>query len=340
MRIAVDAMGGDFAPAAVVQGGIEAAKVANGDFEIVLVGDQAKIEQEIHRHFRTHNLSLSIYHASQHIDMDEAPATALKRKRDASISVAHRLQKRGEVDAVISAGNTGAAMASALLELGRIQGVKRPGIGSLLPNGHGAAMLIDVGANVDCKPQHLLQFGLMGSIYMNRILGIEQPRVGLLSIGEERGKGNEATIEAYELLAHSSINFVGNIEGRDILRGSADVVVCDGFVGNIILKFAESIGGVFSIHMKRQIGKKIFRNLGAFLLKPTFAGLRKVFDYEEYGGAPLLGINGVSIICHGGSTPKAIKNAIREAAKMIREGVNQIIRKEMQSLNGATIVEH
>lgn len=340
MRIAVDAMGGDFAPAAVVQGGIEAAKVANGDLEIILVGDQARIEQELHRHFRTHNLSLSVYHASECIDMDEAPAAALKRKPDASISVAHRLQKFGKVDAVVSAGNTGAAMASALLELGRIQGVKRPGIGSLLPNGHGAAMLIDVGANVDCKPVHLLQFGLMGSIYMNRILGIEEPRVGLLSIGEERGKGNETTVAAYELLRRSNINFVGNIEGRDILRDGADVVVCDGFVGNIILKFAESIGGVFSFHMKRHIGKKIFRNLGAFLLKPTFAGLRKVFDYEEYGGAPLLGIDGVSIICHGGSTPKAIKNAVREAAKMIREGVNQIIRRELQSLNGVPIVEH
>jgi glycerol-3-phosphate acyltransferase PlsX len=340
MRIAVDAMGGDFAPAAVVQGGIEAAKIANGDFEIVLVGDKARIEQELHRHFRTHNLPLSIHHASEMIDMDEAPAAALKRKRDASISVANRLQKRGEVDAVISAGNTGAAMASALLELGRIHGVKRPGIGSLLPNGDGAAMLIDVGANVDCKPQHLLQFGLMGSIYMNRIIGIEKPRVGLLSIGEEPGKGNEATVAAHELLTQSRINFVGNIEGRDILKGAADVVVCDGFVGNVILKFAESIGGVFTVHMKRQIGKKIFSNLGAFLLKPTFRGLKKVFDYEEYGGAPLLGVDGVSIICHGGSTPKAIKNAVREAAKMIREGVNQTIRKELQSLNGAKIVQH
>jgi len=340
MRIAVDAMGGDYAPAAVVLGGIEAAKIANGDFEIVLVGDQAQIEQELHRHFRTHNLRISIHHASEQIEMGEAPAAALKRKPDASINVAYRLQAKGEVDAVISAGNTGAAMASALLELGRIHGVKRPGIGSLLPNGSGAAMLIDVGANVDCKPQHLLQFGLMGSIYMNRILSIDRPRVALLSIGEERGKGNDAAVAAYDLLAESHLNFVGNVEGRDLLKDVADVVICDGFVGNIILKFAESIGGVFSFHMKRQIGKNIFRNLGAFLLKPTFTGLRKVFDYEEYGGAPLLGVNGVSIICHGGSRPKAIKNAVREAAKMIREGVNQIIRKEMQSLNGAPIAHH
>jgi glycerol-3-phosphate acyltransferase PlsX len=340
MRIAVDAMGGDFAPAAIVQGGIEAAKSTSGDFEIVLVGDRDQIEQEMRRHFRTHNLSISIHHASEVIGMEEAPALALKRKRDASISVANRLQKSGEVDAVISAGNTGAAMASALLELGRIHGVNRPGIGSLLPNGSGAAMLIDVGANVDCKPQQLLQFGLMGSIYMNRIIGIDNPRVGLLSIGEERGKGNEATVAAYDLLAGSKINFVGNLEGRDILKGAADVLVCDGFVGNIVLKFAESIGGVFSFHMKRQIGRKVFSNLGAFLLKPTFAGLKKVFDYEEYGGAPLLGVNGVSIICHGGSTPKAIKNAVREAAKMIREGVNQTIRKELQLLNGAKIVHH
>ncbi|MDZ7343917.1 MAG: phosphate acyltransferase, partial [candidate division KSB1 bacterium] len=218
-------------------------------------------------------------------------------------------------------------------------GVRRPGIGSLIPNGYGVTMLIDVGANVDCKPIHLMQFGLMGSIFMNRVIGIESPKVALLSNGEERSKGTEVTREAYGLLENGGVNFIGNVQGRDILAGTADVVVCDGFVGNVILKFAESLGSVFRHHIKRQIGKMIFRQIGAFLLKPTFTGLRKIFDYEEYGGAPLLGINGVCIICHGGSTPKAIRNAIRKAMQMVSGKINQVICKELQAQNGVKLVE-
>jgi glycerol-3-phosphate acyltransferase PlsX len=263
----------------------------------------------------------------------------LKKKKDASVLVAARLHKEGKVDAIVSAGHTGAAMAASLMALGRIRGVNRPGIGSLIPNGYGVTMLIDVGANVDCKPIHLMQFGMMGSIFMSRVLDIEAPKVALLSNGEERSKGTEVTREAYRMLEASRINFTGNVEGRDILKGSADVVVCDGFVGNVILKFAESLGGVFRHHIKRQIGKQIFRQIGAFLLQPTFTGLRKIFDYEEYGGAPLLGIDGVCIICHGGSTPKAIRNAIREATKMVSEGVTQIIGHELQTHNGVKAVE-
>ncbi|MDZ7359209.1 MAG: phosphate acyltransferase PlsX [candidate division KSB1 bacterium] len=343
MRIALDAMGGDHAPAAIVQGGLEAAKLAHGDYEIVFVGDKAQIEQEINRHpllTRGENLRYSIYHASEKIEMCDVPTVALKKKKDASVLVAARLHREGQVDAVVSAGHTGAAMAASLMELGRIRGVNRPGIGSLIPNGYGVTLLIDVGANVDCKPIQLVQFGLMGSIFMNRVIGLESPKVALLSNGEERSKGTEVIREAYGLLeARDNLNFIGNVEGRDILKGTADVVVCDGFVGNVILKFAESLGAVFRHHIKRQIGKRIFRQIGAFLLQPTFTGLRKIFDYEEYGGAPLLGINGVCIICHGGSTPKAIRNAIREAVKMVSEGVTQIIGEELQTQNGVKLVE-
>ena len=343
MRIALDAMGGDHAPAAIVQGGLEAAKLSAGAYEIVFVGDQAQIEQEISRHpllTRGENLRYSIYHASEKIEMCDVPTVALKKKKDASVLVAARLQQEGRVDALVSAGHTGAAMTACLMELGRIRGVNRPGIGSLIPNGYGATMLIDVGANVDCKSIQLMQFGMMGSIFMNRVRGLYAPKVALLSNGEERSKGTEMTREAYAMLESvSGLNFIGNVEGRDILKGKADVVVCDGFVGNVILKFAESLGGVFRHHIQRQIGKRIFRQMGAFLLQPTFHGLRKIFDYEEYGGAPLLGLNGVCIICHGGSTPKAIRNAILEAVKMVSEGVTQIIGQELQTQNGVKFVE-
>ncbi len=330
MRIAVDAMGGDYAPLTAVQGALEAARLAKGEYEIVLVGDQGQIKAEIARHFRTHDLPVHIVHASQRIEMGESPMAALKKKPDNSISIAMQLHRDGEVDAVVSAGHTGAVMAAALLGLGRIRGVRRPAIGSLLPNGQCVSMLIDVGANVDSKPINLLQFGIMGSVYMRKVLEIRNPRVGLLSIGQEKVKGNELTLEAHELLERSPfVEFVGNVEGRDILGGELDVVVCDGFVGNVVLKFAESINGVYSRNLKRKIGRKIFSNIGAFLLKPTFRRLRKIFDYEEYGGAPLLGINGTVIICHGGSTPKAIRNAVKEARKMISENVNAEIHREL-----------
>ncbi|HEX9652256.1 MAG TPA: phosphate acyltransferase PlsX [bacterium] len=331
MRIAVDAMGGDYAPDAVVHGGIEAVRVGKGEYEVVFVGDEAQIHHCLSRHFRTHELPISIHHASQKIEMDESPTTALKQKPDASIAVAMALHNRGKVDAVISAGHTGAAMASALLSLGRIKGVKRPAIGSLIPYGHGVGvtLLIDVGANIECKPVNLLQFGVMGSIYMKNIYKLPSPRVGLLNIGEEASKGTEVLQEAYDLLSKSRLNFCGNVEGRDVMAGKVDVIVSDGLVGNIVLKFAESFNGVYSKTLKRKIGKKVFSNMGAFLLKPTFERLRRIYDYEEYGGVPLLGLNGTCIICHGSSTPKAIKNAVREAATMIRQRVNEKISNEL-----------
>ncbi|MDZ7318915.1 MAG: phosphate acyltransferase PlsX [candidate division KSB1 bacterium] len=329
MRIALDAMGGDFAPRQNIRGAISAARRAKGKFEIVLVGDKDKIQRELDRHFRIQDLALTICHASQHIEMHEHPALALKQKKDASIAVAMQLHKKGEVDAVVSAGNTGAVLASALFHLRKIKGVNRPAIGSLLPNGRSATMLIDAGTNVDCKPRQLFEFGVMGAIFMNKLFGIGYPRIALLNIGSEKGKGNAQAQATYELFRKSDLNFVGNIEGGGILRDKADVVVCDGFVGNIILKFAESFSNVFSSNLRRRIGRRLQYNIGAYLLKPAFRRLKKTFDYAEYGGVPLLGVNGVAIICHGSSSPKAIRNAIFEAEKIINERVNEKIEQEL-----------
>lgn len=336
MRIAIDAMGGDYAPDAIIHGGVEAARAGKGEYEVVFVGDEAVVQSYLSRHFRIHELPISVVHASQKIEMGESPTTALKKKPDASIVVAMEIHKKGDVDAVVSAGHTGAAMASALLRLGRIKGVRRPAIGSLIPHGQGVSFLTDVGANVDCRPMDLLQFGIMGQIYMKYVYNLKNPRVGLLNIGEERGKGNDVVQEAYDLLAESQLNFVGNIEGRDVMGGNVDVIVADGFVGNVVLKFAESFNGVYSKTLKRKIGKKVFSNLGAFLLKPTFNRLRRIYDYEEYGGAPLLGINGVCVICHGSSTPRAIKNGILEASTMIKQRVNQRISQELIGMRTET----
>jgi glycerol-3-phosphate acyltransferase PlsX len=332
MKIAVDAMGGDYAPEAIIHGAVEAVRFGKGEFEVILVGDETQIRAYLSRHFRVQELPISVQHASQIIEMGEAPTDALKKKPDASINIAMELHKYGKVDAVVSAGHTGAAMASAFLNLGRIKSVRRPAIGSLIPNGQGVTLLIDVGANIDCKPIHLLQFGVMGKIYIKNVYSLSEPKVGLLNIGEEETKGDEVVQEAYRLLERSNLNFVGNIEGRDVMSGTVDVIVCNGFVGNIVLKFAESFNGVYSKTLKRKIGKKIFSNIGAFLLKPTFERLRRIYDYEEYGGAPLLGINGTCIICHGSSTPKAIKNAVIEASIMIKRQVNQKISTELAGI--------
>ncbi len=331
MRIAIDAMGGDFAPRQNVSGAISAARRSKGRLEIVLVGDKVQIQNELSRHFRTQDLPLAIYHASEKVEMDESPTSALKQKKDASISVAMQLHKEGKVDAVVSAGNTGATLASALFQLRKIRGVNRPAIGSLLPNGRSATLLIDAGTNVDCKPHQLLEFGIMGSIYMRQMFGIDNPRVGLLNIGSEKGKGNEQVQTTYALLEQSRLNFIGNLEGGDILRDKSDVVVCDGFVGNIILKFAESFNQVFSSNLRRRIGKRLQFHLGAYLLRPAFRRLKRTFDYAEYGGVPLLGVNGVVIICHGSSSPKAIRNAIFVAEKIINQQVNEKIEQHLNA---------
>jgi len=322
LRIAVDAMGGDYAPQAIVSGAVAAAMAARNRFEIILVGDQEELEHRLSHVFHAKDLPITIYHASQQVEMTDSPSIALKEKRDSSIAVATRLHRDGLADAVVSAGNTGAVLASALVSLRKIKGVIRPAIGSLLPNGHDVTLLIDAGTNVDCKPVHLLQFGFMGSIFYQKMIGKENPRVGLLNIGEENSKGNEVSQKTYRLLKSSKLNFIGNIEGNEILKGKVDVVLCDGFVGNIILKFAESFNKIYSSNLRKKIGRRLQYNVGAYLLKPAFMMLKKTFDYAEYGGVPLLGVNGVCIICHGSSSPKAIKNAIFEAEKINNEHVN------------------
>lgn len=332
MRIAIDAMGGDYAPEATIHGGVEAARTGRGEYEVVFVGDEPVIKTFLARHFRVQDLPIAIEHSSQHIEMGEIPTVALKEKPDASISVAMKLHRSGEVDAVVSAGHTGAAMASAFLCLGRIEGVRRPAIGSLIPHGQGVTFLIDVGANLGIKPHHFWQFAVMGEIYMKNVYQILRPKIGLLNVGEEKTKGGEAVQQAYELLRKSSLNFEGNIEGRDVMSGKVDVIVCDGFIGNVVLKFAESFNGVYSKTLKRKIGKKVFSNIGAFLLKPTLNRLRRIYDYEEYGGAPLLGINGTCVICHGSSTPKAVKHAVLEAVAMVKHGVNKKISEELTGM--------
>ncbi|MCH7677897.1 phosphate acyltransferase PlsX [candidate division KSB1 bacterium] len=329
MKIAIDAMGGDYAPEAIIHGGVEAAKSGKGEYEVVFVGDESTISSILSRHFRIQEYPISIIHASQKIEMCETPTVALKKKPDASVVVAMKLHKQGKVDAVVTAGHTGASMASAFFSLGRIKGVRRPAIGSLIPHGQGVTLLIDVGANLECKPIHLLQFGIMGDIYMKNVYHIAEPKIGLLNIGEEATKGNKIHKEGNRILTESNLNFVGNVEGRDIMSGLVDVIVCEGFVGNVVLKFAESFNGVYSKTLKRKIGKKVFSNIGAFFLKPTFKRLRRIYDYEEYGGAPLLGINGTCMICHGSSTPKAIMHAVIEASSMIKQRVNEKISQEL-----------
>ncbi len=333
MKIAVDAMGGDKAPQATVNGAVAAIRSAKDRFSVVLVGNETTIRKELATHWGWQDLPIEIQHASQQVEMHDSPSIALKRKKDSSIAVAMRLHKNGKVNAVVSAGHTGAVLASALVDLRKISGVIRPAIGSLIPNGRDVTLLIDAGTNVDCKPGHLLQFGIMGSIFYSKMVGKSEPTVGLLSIGEEETKGNELTLKTHKLLQKSPINFVGNIEGGDILKGKVDVVVCDGFVGNIILKFVESFNRVYTINLKKNIGRNMRSLFGAYLLRPAFYKLKRTFDYAEYGGVPLLGINGVAIICHGSSPGKAIMNAIFEAEKIINEQVNLHIADKLKTFS-------
>jgi glycerol-3-phosphate acyltransferase PlsX len=335
--IAVDAMGGDLAPASVVEGSIWAHQENHGNFQMVLVGEKGEIQSELSR-LKAADAPLVIHHASERIVMEEDPVESLK-KRDSSIAAGIRLQREGGADAFISGGNTGAVMAHALMTLGRMEGIHRPAIASLLPSEKGIVVVLDVGANAECKAVNLYQFGVMGSVYTDLVFKKPNPRIGLLSIGEESTKGNEATQVAHKLLSEDrSLNFIGNVEGRDVLKGTCDVVVCDGFVGNIVLKFAESIDGFLTWLVKKRVRESLLFRLGAFLVKVSIRDLRKVLDYAEYGGAPLLGVNGVCIICHGSSSPKAIKNALRLATDMVEQKVNERIinafreRKEVRCI--------
>ncbi|HIE32576.1 MAG TPA: phosphate acyltransferase PlsX [Thermodesulfobacteriaceae bacterium] len=320
--IALDVMGGDYAPQEVLKGAQEALK-ASKDIFLYLVGAQEALSE-----FPGHERVSKVV-ASQWVKMDEAPSEALRKKPDSSILRAFELVKKGKAQAVVSAGNSGATYACALFTLGRISGVMRPAIATVLPTLKNPAVLIDAGANVDCKPAHLLQFAFMGSLFAERILGIQNPRVGLLSIGEEGGKGNFLVKRAHALLSESPLNYIGNIEGRHIYLGEAEVIVCDGFVGNICLKVSEGVAEAVAEMLKAEVKKDPLAILGFSLARRALKRFRKRTDWREYGGAPLLGVNGVVIIGHGRSDARAIKNAILVAQKFVETGLTERLGKAL-----------
>jgi glycerol-3-phosphate acyltransferase PlsX len=319
--IAVDAMGGDNAPAIEVEGAIQAARAHRA--RILLVGQQERIRAELERQGvpnpRQQRLHIEIVHASEIITMDDPVAQSVRRKRDSSIRVAARLVREGKAHGLVSAGNTGAVMATAKLVLGTLPSVDRPALAGVFPTIKGkGTVLVDVGANAECKPEHLKQFAIMGSIYSHSILEVHDPRVGLMSIGEEEIKGNDLTKETLSLLRESPINFIGNVEGRDIFTGDVDVIVCDGFTGNVILKTSEGLVKVMMQLLRTELAQTILTQTGAMLSQQAFRSVKKRLDYSEFGGAPLLGCKQVCLICHGSSSAKAIRNAIRIAKEFTR----------------------
>jgi glycerol-3-phosphate acyltransferase PlsX len=324
IRIAVDGMGGDFAPKIIVNGAQSAANA--GIAEIVLVGDETLMKPFIHN-----TKGLEIVHTPVYVEMDESPSTALRKKRDSSINKAFELHKSGYVQAVVSAGNSGATMAFATFTLGRIAGVDRPAIAVLHPTeSDRLSILLDGGGTVDCKPTHFAQFALMGEAFSRLVQGVDAPRVGILANGEEETKGNELTRDAHALMKGLGINYIGYVEGGDVTSGKADVVVTDGFVGNIALKISEGTAGFIFNYLKEHIGKSFKAKLGYLLLKNVFKSLKKKTDYAETGGAPLLGVDGVCIICHGKSNEKAIHNAIILAKKFVEKNLNASIQEAMR----------
>lgn len=333
--IAVDAMGSDRAPKPEVEGAILACR--HHDVKVLLVGREPQIREELDREIAKHptvrSLPIEIVHATEVIGMGEKASTAIRSKRDSSMRVGLRLAREGRAAGFVTAGNTGAAMATAKMVLGALPGVDRPGLAAVFPTSVGkAAILVDVGANVDCKPQNLEQFAIMGEIYSRSIFGTHSPRVGLLSIGEEEGKGNELTREAYTLLRHLSLNFAGNVEGRDLYNGTVDVIVCDGFTGNVALKVSEGLVSTVRYLLKESLKSTISSKVGFMLSRRAFEDFKKRLDYAEYGGAPLLGIKGVCIVGHGSSNANAMKNAIRVAAQFAETRINDKIEKGLASI--------
>jgi len=318
MIIAVDAMGGDHAPEVIVQGVLQAVGELGAD--ITLIGDRKAIGDQHGDELK--RAGVRIHHCDEVILMDESPLKAVRRKKDASIRVAFEMVKKGEVDAVVSAGHSGAMMAAAILTLGRVTGIERPAFASIYPGEKGEVILIDVGANVDSRPVHLLQFGLMGHVFAKFCKGVTDPKIGLLSIGEEGRKGNDQVRQAHKLFQASHLNFVGNVEGRDIFSGAVQVVVCDGFVGNIVLKVMEGMAEFLAQRVEKEV-KRFFPKISRGPVDPgILESLREKLDYAEYGGAPILGIKGVGIVCHGGSSAKAIKNGIKMALDHARNNVS------------------
>jgi len=336
VTVALDIMGADVSPGSIMEGGLLAAEELGNSLRLVYVGKKEVISDFIGQQSKIPK-NVVVKYAAHAVAMSDTPTDGI-RKKNSSIAIGLIMQKEKQAEAFVSAGNTGAVMASTIIVLGKVEGVNRPAIATLFPSRSGRPTLVlDVGANVDCKPSSLFQFGLMGSVYTSLMTGRTSPRVSLLSIGKERSKGNEQVFQTRELFEKSGLNFIGNVEGGDILSGQADVVVTDGFVGNILIKFTESIEGFLTKSIKRQVKTNIFSRAGAGLMTPFLRRLRGAFDYSEYGGAPLLGINGVCIICHGKSSPKAIKNAVLVAVRMVRHRIDDNIRQEMAVYNNGTI---
>lgn len=334
MRVAVDVMGGDNAPHVEVEGAVAAAREFG--VPITLVGELERVQAELTRH-DVSGLDLELRHASEVVGMHDSASDAVRKKKDSSIRVAFEMVKNGEAAAVVSAGNSGATMAAGMFVLKRMRGIERPAIAQLFPTMVGKTLVLDVGGNVDCKPLHLLQFAVMGEVYARCVLGAASPRIGLLSNGEEESKGNELTRDTSALLREiPAINYVGYVEGRDIFNGMVDVVVCDGFVGNVVLKLSEGLVEAVGKMLRAEIKSSLISRIGYLLCRKAFANFKKTVDYAEYGGAPLLGINGVGMICHGGSNTKAIKNAIRFAHEYALKGVNDRMAEKLnESFPGA-----
>lgn len=329
MRIVLDAMGGDHAPQAAVEGGVWAAR--DYGVEVVLVGQEELLRQELSRH-DTAGLTLPIVHASEVIGMEDEPATAAKSKQDSSMMVGMNLLKSGEADGFFSAGNSGGVMAAALFSLGRIPGVKRPALSALYPTTKGSCVILDVGANTDCKPEWLVQFGIMGSAYAETALGVASPRVGIVSNGEEEGKGSTLVKEAYALFKESPLNFIGNVEGKDIPAGLADVVVTDGLTGNVIIKLSEGLTKFLTNVILTEIKSSVVTSVGGALARPAFKRAKRVLDYTDVGGVPLLGVNGVVLVGHGRSNAKAIKNGIGNAMRAAEGGMLKAITSRLSQM--------
>lgn len=324
MKIAIDAMGGDYAPEEIVKGSISSLKERN--LEIILLGEKKRIYEELKK-YNFKNNNLSIINCKDTITAGEFPLSALRTKKESSILAGIDLLKIGEADAFISAGNSGAVMAAALLKLGCISKIRRPAIVTVLPAIKGKVVILDVGANVDCKPEHLLQFAFIGSKYAKYLLNIKDPKIGLLNIGEEESKGNKFAQSAYKIMNNANINFIGNIEGKDIFEGVVDVVVCDGFTGNVLLKFSEGLAKMLLIEINEKVISQLPQNQEMDQLKQKFMELVKRTDYTEYGGLPLLGVNGLCFICHGRSKSKAITNAIINASKFVDSNILEHLKE-------------
>lgn len=328
-------MGTDRSPAEDVLGAVDAIRESEtGRFEIILVGLEDQIRKELAKYPDIDAGRISVRHAEEVIGMSEEPAQAVRSKRKSSIVTGLRMHSDGEAEAFVSAGNTGAVMAASTFILGRLPGISRPTIASQFPAEQGYTIVADVGANVDTKPRNLYEFAVMTGVYAEQIFGYANPRVGLLNVGEEEGKGEDRAVQSFELLKESGLNFIGNVEGRDILKGTAHVVVCDGFTGNILLKFAESVNGLLRAKLRAYAGLSLKNKLMALLARNTLRGVFREMNYEEYGGVPLLGVNGISIIGHGGSSAKAIKNMIFKAEEMVRKEVNRKIAAALTAESG------